>query len=136
MSTAEALKARMQDQKAIKALLRELKGLRPGLDQPHPHKGVMREKVDNAIRLGEIAIEDTTPQLTRTEYASHTGSSPLLDIELTALRQYTIPHAMAIVRAQAVEQNWDPIEIGLMLQKAFSPSIDVFLDNMQDHCVE
>lgn len=42
--------------RAVKALLRELKGLRPGLDRAHDHHGVQREKVDAAIRLGELAL--------------------------------------------------------------------------------
>lgn len=49
--------------RAVKALLRELKGLRPGLDRAHDHHGVQREKVDAAIRLGELALGVPGPDL-------------------------------------------------------------------------
>lgn len=43
--------------RAVEALLRELTGLRPGLDRAHFHHGVQREKVDDAIRIGRRALE-------------------------------------------------------------------------------
>lgn len=41
---------------ALRAVTGELRNLRPGLNRPHLHRGVQREKVDDALRMADLVL--------------------------------------------------------------------------------
>lgn len=47
-------------ERALEACSRELRGLRPGLDKPHPHRGVQREKLDEALQMADHVLNKET----------------------------------------------------------------------------
>lgn len=56
-ATERALRTELAElTSALAATRRELSGLRPGLDKPHPHRGVQREKVDAALEMADAAL--------------------------------------------------------------------------------
>ena len=48
-----ALERQGEERTVLEAVARELRNLRPGLDRPHNHRGVQREKVDAALAMAE-----------------------------------------------------------------------------------